>query len=194
MTLYAKFELNYYTVTFILENEIYDTISLASGESINPLPEVSIENKYFYGWYYSLTLDDKYVDQIIINDLSLYGKIDDMMYKVTFLDYEGNFYDESLVYPNGDATIPTDPTRPSDDLFDYVFVEWDNNLNNITSDLIVNPVYKKTLIFQNAVLNPGVDTLEQFKSWVDTGITLSDSRLSYQVFGTVNSTQIGSYT
>ncbi|MDY0010178.1 MAG: S8 family serine peptidase [Candidatus Izemoplasmatales bacterium] len=194
MTLYAKFELNYYTVTFILENEIYDTISLASGESINPLPEVSIENKYFYGWYYSLTFDDKYVDQIIINDLSLYGKIDDMMYKVTFLDYEGNFYDESLVYPNGDATIPTDPTRPSDDLFDYVFVEWDNNLNNITSDLIVNPVYKKTLIFQNAVLNPGVDTLEQFKSWVDTGITLSDSRLSYQVFGTVNSTQIGSYT
>ena len=194
MTLYAKFELNYYTVTFILENEIYDTISLASGESINPLPEVSIENKYFYGWYYSLTFDDKYVDQIIINDLSLYGKIDDMMYKVTLLDYEGNFYDESLVYPNGDATIPTDPTRPSDDLFDYVFVEWDNNLNNITSDLIVNPVYKKTLIFQNAVLNPGVDTLEQFKSWVDTGITLSDSRLSYQVFGTVNSTQIGSYT
>ena len=194
MTLYAKFELNYYTVTFILENEIYDTISLASGESINPLPEVSIENKYFYGWYYSLTFDDKYVDQIIMNDLSLYGKIDDMMYKVTFLDYEGNFYDESLVYPNGDATIPTDPTRPSDDLFDYVFVEWDNNLNNITSDLIVNPVYKKTLIFQNAVLNPGVDTLEQFKSWVDTGITLSDSRLSYQVFGTVNSTHIGSYT
>lgn len=169
LTLYAKFELNYYNVTFILENDIYDTISLASGQSINPLPEVSIENKYFYGWYYSLTFDDKYVDQIIMNDSTLYAKIDDMMYKVTFLDYKGNFYDESLVYPNSDSTIPTDPKRPSDNLFDYVFVEWDNNLNNITSDLIVNPVYKKTLIFQNAVLNPGVDTLERFKSWVDTG-------------------------
>ncbi len=194
LTLYAQFELNYYTVTFMLENEIYETISLASGQSIYPIPEVSIENKYFYGWYYSLTFEDKYVDQTIKNDLTLYGKIDEMMYKVTFLDYEGNFYDESLVYPNGDASIPTDPTRPSDDLFDYMFVEWNHSLKNITSDLIVNPVYKKTLIFQNAVLNPGVDTLKRFSSWIDTGITLSDSRLSYQVFGTVNSTQIGSYT
>lgn len=194
LILYAKYELNYYTVTFMLENEIYETISLTSGQSINPLPEVNIEGKYFYGWYYSLTFEDKYIDQSIQNDLTLYGKIDDLLYKVTFLDYEGNFYDESLVHPNDSATLPIDPTRPSDELFDYIFVEWDQNLDNVNSDLTVNPVYKKTLIFQNAVLNPGIDTLERFTSWVDEGITLADPTLSYVVSGTVDSTKIGLYT
>jgi hypothetical protein len=192
-TLFAKYEPIYYSVTFLVDQDTYQEITIMSGEVISNLPDVVVEGFIFYGWYYSTLYEDKYVNQPIQNNTTLYAKIDELMYILTFLDSDGNFYDEILVYPNESVIAPEGPTRSSDELFDYEFIYWDQVLENITQDLIINPVYKKTLIFSAASLSPGIDTISQNQIWIDEGISLINDAISYTVSGVVDSSKVGQY-
>ncbi|MGE4378738.1 MAG: S8 family serine peptidase [Candidatus Izemoplasmatales bacterium] len=193
LTLYAKFEPIFYTITFMVENEKYDELQIQSGSIIENLPIVDIEDKYFYGWYYSLLDNIKYNNQVIRQNTTLYAKINELMYLVTFLDENDSFYQEYYVYPS--ESIDTYPSLEdySDSIFNYSFNGWDNSLENINSNLIIRPLFIKTFIFQNAYLNPGLDTLTQFEQWNNAGITLNNKLLSYEVEGTVDSDKVGHY-
>jgi uncharacterized repeat protein (TIGR02543 family) len=193
LTLYAKFEPIFYTITFMVENEKYDELQIQSGSIIENLPIVDIEDKYFYGWYYSLLDNIKYNNQVIRQNTTLYAKINELMYLVTFLDENDSIYQEYYVYPN--ESLGTSPSLEnySDSIFNYSFDGWDNSLENINSNLIIRPLFIKTFIFQNAYLNPGLDTLTQFEQWNDAGITLNNDLLSYEVEGTVDSDKVGHY-
>lgn len=192
-TLYAKYEPIYYLVTFMVDQEIYQEISIMSGEVISNLPIVVVEGFVFYGWYYSELYEEKYLNQSIQSNTTLYAKIDELMYILTFLDADGNFYDEILVSPNESAIAPDGPIKASDELFDYQFINWDQSLENITQDLTINPVYKKTLVFSAANLTPGIDTIYQNTIWEDAGISLINDDLTYIVSGIVDSSNIGEY-
>jgi hypothetical protein len=172
---------------------VYDVISIMSGEAITNLPVIEVENKNFYGWYFSDEFLEKYNGQIVKADFSLYAKVADFMFVVIFLDAYDYPYVETLVDPNMSVTPPNPPDKLSDELFDYEFIGWDQNLQNVTSDLIVKPTYKKTLFFYNANLAPGVDTLQQFEVWEDAGINLTDESLTFIKTGTVDNSKIGQY-
>lgn len=193
LTLYAKFEPIFYTITFMVENNKYDEILIQSGEIIENLPIVEIEDKYFYGWYYSLLDNIKYNDQVIRENTTLYAKINDLMYLVTFLDKNDSIYQEYYVYPN--ENLDTSPSLEdySDGIFNYSFDGWDNSLDNIDSNLIIRPLFIKTFVFSNAYLNPGLDTLTQSEMWNDAGITLNSDLLSYEVVGSVDTDKVGHY-
>ena len=193
LTLYAKFDPIFYTITFMVENNKYDEILIQSGEIIENLPIVEIEDKYFYGWYYSLLDNIKYNDQVIRENTTLYAKINDLMYLVTFLDKNDSIYQEYYVYPN--ESLDTSPSLEdySDGIFNYSFDGWDNSLDNIDSNLIIRPLFIKTFVFSNAYLNPGLDTLTQSEMWNDAGITLNSDLLSYEVVGSVDTDKVGHY-
>ena len=165
-----------------------------SGSTLLSLPDIEIESMRFYGWYYDIGFESKYIEQIVIDNLTLYARVEQFKYLVTFLDQNNDFYQEFLVVPNASLASPEAPLKESDDLFDYVFLNWDQNLNNINSDLIVKPIYKKILFFEMAVLNPGIDTIHLNEEWIDTGISLGDNRLSFVVKSPVNTSEIGIYT
>jgi len=192
--LYANYNPIYYTVTFINNNEIYDQITIMNGNNIESLPEITIDGMRFYGWYYESDFITKYSSETITENLTLYARVEQFKYIVTFLDQNNDFYQEYLVEPNGTIESPEGPIKESDDLFDYLFVSWDKNLENITSDLIVKPIYKKILFFQMVNLNPGIDTIHKNEEWVDEGISLNDDRLTYVIKNTINTNIIGAYT
>ncbi|MGD9761910.1 MAG: S8 family serine peptidase [Candidatus Izemoplasmatales bacterium] len=191
--IYAKYLPIYYDVTLMLDGNIYSTISVMSGDPITNLPVIEVEDQNFYGWFFSEDFLEKYNEQIIKSNLTLYAKVADFMFVVVFLDAYDNIYVETLVDPNNNVTPPAPPDKLSDELFDYDFIGWDQNLENITSDLIVKPIYKKTLIFYNVTLAPGIDTLQQFEVWIDAGIVLTDNSLTYIKTGTVDNLKIGKY-
>ena len=56
---------------------------------------------------------------------------------IKFVDYNGYIIDVQHIVYGQDATEPTNPVR-----YGYEFVGWDQDLENITSDLIINAVYK----------------------------------------------------
>jgi len=192
-TIYAKYLPIYYEITLMYNGNVYDVISIMSGEAITNLPVIEVENKNFYGWYFSDEFLEKYNGQIVKADFSLYAKVADFMFVVIFLDAYDYPYVETLVDPNMSVTPPNPPDKLSDELFDYEFIGWDQNLQNVTSDLIVKPTYKKTLFFYNANLAPGVDTLQQFEVWEDAGINLTDESLTFIKTGTVDNSKIGQY-
>lgn len=191
--LYAKYEPIYYTITLIYNDEIYDELQVMSGTTLISLPEIDLDGMRFYGWYYDNGFETKYSDQIIIDNLTLFARVEEFKYIVTFLDQNNDFYQEYLVEPNQTLSSPVAPFKESDELFDYVFLNWDHNLNNISSDLIVKPIYKKILFFEMAVLNPGIDTIYLNEEWIDTEISLGDVRLSYVVKSPVNTAVTGMY-
>ena len=193
-TIYAKFTPILYTVNLIYNNETYDQIIIMSGGYLENLPEVSVEGMRFYGWYYEENFQTKYTLETITENLTLYARLEEFKYIVTFLDQNNAFYQEYLVEPNTSLTSPTGPFKESDDLFDYVFLNWDQNLENITSDLIVKPIFKKILFFEMVNLNPGIDTIYKNDVWIDTGVSLNDDRLSFVNNSNFYSDKIGTYT
>ena len=192
--LYARYEPIYYTISLIYNDEIYDVLQVMSGTTLLTLPEIEIEAMRFYGWYYDIEFESKYSDQIIIEDLTLYARVEQFKYVITFLDQNNDFYQEYLVEPNSTLPSPVAPLKESDELFDFIFLSWDQNLGNISSDLIVKPIYKKILFFEMVVLNPGIDTIYLNEEWIDSEISLGDERLSFVVKSPVYTAETGIYT
>ena len=69
-------------------------------------------------------------------------------YTVTFKDWDGTVLKTETVGSGGSASAPIIPKREG-----YTFYDWDNNYDNVTSDLIITAQYRKNPIItitQNA--------------------------------------------
>ncbi len=76
-------------------------------------------------------------------------------YTVTFVDYNGTELKKETVESGKAATAPSAPARDG-----YVFVGWDKEFNNITSNLTVTATYEKnytepTFAVQSVTVNAG---------------------------------------
>lgn len=190
--LYAKYEIIYYEVQFMIEDTLYSTISVRSGDIISDLPNIEIEEKTFGGWYFSNNYDVIYDKQTVTENLVLYAKITDIYYLVQFLDYELNVFYETEVVANTEVSPPT-LDNYNTEFFNYNFVEWNQDLNSITEDIIVSPIYEKIFITESITLNPGIDTIYQYSEWVDGGLDISSEELTYTVSHEINTSITGEY-
>ena len=59
------------------------------------------------------------------------------IYRVTFIDWDGIEIDHQEVISGGAAVIPPDPERSG-----YIFLGWDKEFSNVTSDLTVTALYE----------------------------------------------------
>lgn len=74
-------------------------------------------------------------------------EISRIMFKVSFVDYDGTVLKEITGLKVGDSVTAPDvvPTRPSDDQYDYVFKGWSESFDNITKSMIIFAVYDEVL-------------------------------------------------
>ncbi len=191
--LYAKFIPKYYQVTLKIGDDVFSEFLIQSGNFLNDLPTPEKDNSSFLGWYYNPELTNKYNNEIITDNITLFAKFGSYLYVITFLDADGEILSEIYINSEEDIILPNPPEKASDSLFRYEFISWSNNLENIDSDLVLTPIYKKTLFFENALLELGIDTISINQPWFDQGITLVDNSLYYLVSESVDITKIGTY-
>ncbi|OED59032.1 InlB B-repeat-containing protein [Acholeplasma laidlawii] len=145
-TIYALYsEVNrYYEVRFYdaLNNQIGDTQIIEYGskafEPTTPI-KVSPNPDFFYlftGW----SEPSNYVTE----NLEIYPTYNYVKttYQVTFLDGNGNVFDEQTISYGQSAITPNGiPSKTPTDDVSYVFKSWDVNYDVVTSDLIVRPIF-----------------------------------------------------
>lgn len=129
-TLYAKFSINTYEVTFkghdgtVLKQETVDHGSDATA------PTSPTRVGYtFIGW--DISFED------VTSNLEVIAVYDINTYTVTFKDHDGTVLKSETVNHGSNATSPTNPTRVG-----YTFTGWDIAFDNVTSNLEVTAVYE----------------------------------------------------
>ena len=67
-------------------------------------------------------------------------------YTVVFLDGDGSTLDTQSVLEGGSATEPTEePTKAPTAEYSYTFTNWDQDFDNVTSNMVINPVFAQTV-------------------------------------------------
>lgn len=125
-----------YTITFKdYDGRVIETISISKGDYIN-YPKDPIRDGYmFIGWDNNL---ENINSDLVVN--ALYEK-EELKYTITFKDYNGDIIEVISISEGAEVTYPENPVREG-----YDFIGWDNNLENINSDLVVNALYKEQII------------------------------------------------
>lgn len=127
----AQYKANQYTVTFKdYDGTILKTETVEYSQAANaPVPPFRKEYS-FIGW-------DKTFD-CIKNNIVVNAEYKKNGVTVIFKDHDNiNIQEETIDY-GGSLMAPKAPKRPG-----YTFIGWDHDLTNITTDLIVNPIFKK---------------------------------------------------
>ena len=135
ITLYAKLERIYLTVTLVVDQDETQTIQVAYGETLST-PDPEQEGAEFAGWYLDAACECAYLQAPITANLTLYARFATSVYQVrimidgayayaVFLEYEepfthvvervgyvfaGFFTDSEYTLPFTDATITEDTT------------------------------------------------------------------------------------
>ncbi len=176
ITLYAKFEPKIYTIHYYVNGLLYQKDDLPYLTVPEPPTPTSIFP--FMGWYYDTTFIQPYVIEPITTSFVLYARFNDGTYTVTFYDHDlTTVLATEKVYYGFSATPPDEPVKPNSPSFTYDFSGWSESYQDVTKDLVIYPLYEKTYLKESIKLNPGVDTVSEFDTWVDAGITLLDSLL-----------------
>ena len=158
------FETKYqYTVTF-KTNGGSEVIPLKYflGDYLEDLPEPIKTGFNFEGWYLDSKLTQKYNDQDLTGNTTLYAKWEDSKYIVSFETNKGSSAAAQEISHNHAVTKPADPTRSG-----YIFEGWYSDAA-LTSEYDFN-----TLVTENITLYANWDPIEYTISFVtNNGETL----------------------
>ncbi|MCK5731837.1 MAG: InlB B-repeat-containing protein, partial [Tenericutes bacterium] len=91
ITLYALYSDSFHTVRFITEGSAVEDMIVEHFDTFN-LPSSSLEGYNFIGWYLDETFETEYVPQIVVSDLTLYAKFQEIVY------YQINYYANQILY------------------------------------------------------------------------------------------------
>ncbi|MGI6618450.1 MAG: InlB B-repeat-containing protein [Bacillota bacterium] len=139
-TIYAKWELNTYTVTYsagengTITGETTQTVK--HGENGTAVTAVPNEGYHFVKWSDGLT-DNPRTDTNVTSNISVTAEFAINTYTVTFIDWNEEVIDTQTVAHGSSATAPAEPTREG-----YTFTGWDIDFTNVTGDLTVTAQYE----------------------------------------------------
>lgn len=74
---------------------------------------------------------------------------------VKFINYDGTEISSQQVEYGKAAVAPANPTKPSDDYYDYVFKEWQLDFSKVTRDMSIAPKFEPVLKQQNSQAQEG---------------------------------------
>ena len=149
MAVYEKIARKTYTVTFkdYNGNILYEGNVKEGKDAVYPYPnptrEKDLDYTYtFKGWSKSL--------QNITENLeveALYTKTLIPTYTVIYKNYDGSILYTASVKEGNSVVYPySNPTRAEDDNYRYTFDHFDKEATNVSGDLVITAVYKKTAI------------------------------------------------
>ncbi len=143
ISLYAKWQTNKYTVTFIYEDEIIKTEEVEHSQSIEELPIVSKEGYEFLGWR---TINDvDFISSTTVNkDVVVYAvfvKLNKITFKV-----DNVIYKEIAVWhlmKINENKLPEIPAKEGHEFLSWHFGVEEFNFNSIiTNDIELNATFK----------------------------------------------------
>jgi hypothetical protein len=130
-TLYAQWAKKIFAVKFLdYDDSVIEAMEVEYGTGIDNPPVAEREGYEFIGW-------DQPLDKIT-GDLIVRARYQKRAYTVVFVDWEGQVLAEATVLHGEAALSPEPPERAG-----YVFLGWDKNFENITSDIVIAPVYER---------------------------------------------------
>lgn len=120
MTLYAKWNINSYTMTFVTNGgSPVNPITQNFGSPIT-IPNTAKEGYDFAGWYSNIELTTIYtIGTMPSNNITLYAKWTASPYTITFNSNGGSLVTTISANYNDVVTKPVDPTK-----LGYTFVDW----------------------------------------------------------------------
>ena len=111
VTVTGSFSVNSYTLTYIVDGEVYDTKNVTYGETIVPIDEPAKEGHTFSGW-------SDIPATMPAHDVTVTGSFSVNSYTVTFV-IDGELYDTITVEFGAIITLPTPPEKSG-----YIFIGW----------------------------------------------------------------------
>lgn len=141
-TVYVKWTINKYTVTFMDGEKVLETFTNVPHGSAVTAPEVpKKEGKTFVGW-------DKPFDKVT-SDLTINAVYDVDTFKVTFKDGEKVLETQTVEYEAAATAPDTARLSPPEGMH---FAKWDKDFSKVTEDIEVSAVYELnvyTVTFKN---------------------------------------------
>lgn len=141
-TVYVKWTINKYTVTFMDGEKVLETFTNVPHGSAVTAPEVpKKDGKTFVGW-------DKKFDNVT-SDLTINAVYDVDTFTVTFKDGEKVLETQTVEYEAAATAPDTARLSPPEGMH---FAKWDKDFSRVTEDMEVSAVYELneyTVIFKN---------------------------------------------
>jgi len=134
----AVFDINTYTVTFDSQGgDVIAPIADVEYNSTVTLPTPTRENYEFMGWYLGTSVNDQQFtnEDTIDKDVTLYARWENVVYLVSFFDFDGDFLTIKEVYKGQDVTAPYVYR------LGYTHSGWDKELTNVQNNMIVYAQY-----------------------------------------------------
>lgn len=135
-TLFAKFEINFYDVTFITSGSDVASISVMYNDTFEQ-PVTNQPGYHFEGWYLDADFNEPYLGQPVTNHLILYALFAIKSYSVRFYHQNGLLDEQDVIH--GESINPWTPESP------YPFLGWYYEVELITK-------YESQPIFEDLVL------------------------------------------
>jgi len=157
-TIFARWTVSTYTVTFDANGGTVAPTSVTAGESgrLALLPTPTRDAYTFEGWFTAAAGGMQVSTNTVFDaDAAVYARWTVSTYTVTFLDYDGKLLAAVTVSHGNDATAsaPIAPSRAG-----QTFTGWSEPITGITSDLTVIAEYQTVAVLSNDRLIPPNDT------------------------------------
>ena len=131
LDVYPVYEIITFTVKFYdFDKNLIKTETVNYGSNAVGVYNLTKEGYEFIGWDKNLTN--------VLSDLDVYPIFEQITYVVNFYDIEGNIIKTEEVTHGESAEGITAPS-----VYGYKFVRWDENIEEVTNDLDVFPIYEE---------------------------------------------------
>lgn len=147
LTLYAKWDINEYTVTYMVDGEIHQVDTYDFGSEITILPPLTKEGYTFSGW------DIELPNVMPANNIVVTGSFtkDTVYFNVVFM-VEGEEYLSVQVIEHESVLKPEEPTK-----LDHIFMGWllDDELfdfdSSITEDIVLVASFELEVVIPDGI-------------------------------------------
>ena len=157
ITLYAKYEINTYTVNYVINGSSYTSKTVTHGQTAENIT-VEEEGKTFVGWFTDSACTQSYDFGAVTSDITLYAKYEVKMITVRFV-VDGELYKE-LKVPYGTALIGENATASTIDELSHFNVQllsekYETVLTSVVEDVELE-----------AEINPAIQKWNDFGLWL----------------------------